>query len=276
MAQEATSRRRYDLDDWDEVVEAARDVAKGLAVAQAFANFYVIVSNTDAETVRRMNLLKGRPADQPGSVTTTPLRSPMLYDFDRLPQGLTVHTVLGLMDDFFQLGPFGFRGPAAAHIPDQCTAMDGDVRTVQLIAPGYACPSNKFLVQAMDETGGDLLYITSANISRHRTGAKDEPAHWRAAGLERDFGAEAEFALLRQSDEDAVQASYPLHEPTSTTLLSIHELGPPDDDGRPQLIVERHGSLHVDEVREVAATHGYGVMLGPNAPRRLATRVYED
>lgn len=48
------------------------------------------------------------------------------------------------MDDFYALGPFGFRGPAAAHVPNQLTQPADGVRTTQLIAPGDACASNDF------------------------------------------------------------------------------------------------------------------------------------
>ncbi|MDV9189586.1 hypothetical protein R6L23_15420 [Streptomyces sp. SR27] len=52
-----------------------------------------------------------------------------------------------------------------------------------VVAHGYACPSNAFLARALAVTNGDILYITSANRSRQATGARDEPAHWRADAL---------------------------------------------------------------------------------------------
>ena len=55
----------------DEAEWAARAIAHGDAVAHAFANFYVITTRPDESVVRGVNLMKGRPANQVGSVTTT-------------------------------------------------------------------------------------------------------------------------------------------------------------------------------------------------------------
>ena len=55
-------------------------------------------------------------------------------------------------------------GPAAAHIPRHLTV---DRRTVQLISPGDACPSNALVGEVLDLIGEDILYITSANTSSH-------------------------------------------------------------------------------------------------------------
>jgi hypothetical protein len=40
------------------------------------------------------------------------------------------------------------------------------------------------------------------------------------------------------------------------------------------LTIDRHGSLHIDEVRRVAAPLGFDVTLGPTAQRRLRVREY--
>ena len=124
-----------------------------VSVGQGFGNFYVLTTRPDAATVRRINLLKGRPPDQVGSVVTTPLRIPLLFDWAALPEGLTGRAVRSVMDALFELGPFGFRGPAAAHVPDHLAQVDRGVRTTQVIAPGYACPSNRFLSRALDLVG---------------------------------------------------------------------------------------------------------------------------
>jgi hypothetical protein len=63
----------------------------GAVVGHAFGNVYVITTRPDADVVRGVNLMKGRPANQVGSLTTTRELVPAL---------------------------FGFRGPAGAHIPD--------------------------------------------------------------------------------------------------------------------------------------------------------------
>jgi len=261
------------LSNPEHVERAAGAVAAGAMVAHAFANFYVIVSRPDAATVRGINVRKGRPPDQVGSVTTTPLRAPLLFDWSQLPAGLTPHKVLGLMDALFELGPFGFRGPAAPGIPEHLTYVDGGVRTTQIIAPGYACASNAFLARALELLDDDLLYITSANRSRHLTGAEDEPAHYQADGIVEEFGAGGSLFVLRHADEAAARRRYPGYAPMSTTLLGFHRLVE-GAGGRPSLVVERHGSLPVDDVRAVVERFGFGVVLGPRAGQRLLQRQY--
>ena len=255
---------------------AAQALASGAVVGHAFGNFYVISTSPEAAVVRGVNLMKGRPADQVGSLTTTRRLVPRLFDWSRLPDGLARETVMAIMDRLFGLGPFGFRGPAGAHIPAHLAAFDGDARTTQVIAPGYACPSNAWLGHSMDLLGVEFLYITSANRSRHQTGADDEPAHFTADGLVAEFGHEPNFVVLEHADEHAARASYPLHAPMSTTILAFHKLGSPDEDGRPRLIVERHGSLPVNTVRSVVAEFGFGLELGPKAVNRLALRTYDE
>jgi len=254
----------------------ARALGQGMTVAHSFGNFYVISTRPLAATVRRVNLMKGRPADQVGSVTTTRAHMAGLFDWSRLPDGLTRAAVQALMDDLFTHGPFGFRGPAAARMPEHLTFPDDGVRTTQLIAPGYDCPSNMFLARALAEVGGDYLYITSANRSRHLTGAEDEPAHWQADGIAEEFGSDPGFLLLRHDDEIATRQRYPRYAPMSTTILAFHKLAGADEAGRPRLIVERHGSLPVEELRRVVERHGFGLTLGPKAARRLALREYPN
>jgi hypothetical protein len=254
----------------------ARAIAAGAVVGHAFGNFYVITTRPDADVVRGVNLMKGRPADQVGSLNTTRALIPNLYDWSKLPDGLTRQTVTAIMNRLFGMGPFGFRGPAGAHIPDHLAAMDGPHRTTQVIAPGYACASNGLLERAMELLDVEFLYITSANRSRHLTGADDEPAHFTADGLRAEFGHESRFLVLEHRDEFAARAAYPLYAPMSTTLLGFHKLGTPDQGGRPSLIVERHGSLPVDVLRPILAEFGFGLELGPKAVRRLALREYQN
>src|SRR5688500_7583193 len=124
---------------------AAEALVEGLPVAAGFANFYVIYTRADAATVRQMNRWKGRPPDQTGSVGTTTLRIPTLFDFAKLPPGLTEKRVLDVMDAFLERGPIGFRGPAAADLPRHMTGQDGTTRTAQTIVPGHRCPSNRLV-----------------------------------------------------------------------------------------------------------------------------------
>ena len=255
---------------------AARALAAGSTVGVGFANLYALVSRADAATVRRVNLQKGRPASQVASVTTTPARVLDAWDLDRLPAEISSAAVRQIVDAFFSRGPFGFRGPARPGLPTHLTADDRGILTTQLIAPGFACPANAFLERALEETGDDLLSITSANRSRHRTGADDVPAHWRAVGLAPDFGRDPGFVLLPHRDEGAARRAYPQHLPMSTTVLALHTTTSRPDDPRPQLRLERHGSLDAGTVRAVLAGLGFGLVLGPGARRRLVPRRYPD
>jgi LeuA allosteric (dimerisation) domain len=165
-----------DLDDPGARAFATSATALGAALFYSFGNFCAIAAHPDRRSVVRVNLLKGRPENQVGSVTTTRDRVEALFDWTELPAGLTREQVVALMDDFFELGPMGFRGPARAAIPPQVATLEGEIRTTQLIAPGYRCPSNELLAAVLDRTGVDHLFITSANVSSGVTG-KVEPAH---------------------------------------------------------------------------------------------------
>lgn len=238
-------------------------LAAGTVVGHGFANFYAITARPELESVQRVNRMKGRPLSQAGSVTVPPSRVAGLFDWSALPSGLDRRRVLSVIDTFFGLGPFGFCGPAAGHVPEHLTVIDHGVRTVQVIAPGYACPSNAFLARCLAATDTDLLYVTSANRSHHLTGAADTPAHWRAAGLWSEFGDQPGFALLEHEDEAAARAAYPLFEPMSTSVLSFH---------RAAFTLERHGSLALPDVRQVL--DGLGLELQVRSAARLPLRIY--
>ena len=145
-----------------------------------------------------------------------------------------------------------------------------------MIAPGYACPSNAFLAAARRAVGDDLLYITSANRSRHLTGADDSPAHWRADGLRAEFGDQPGFMIIEHPDGALARAHYPRCLPMSTTILGLHRVVEVAGDPRPHLVLERHGSLGVDDVRDVLAAFGIGLVLGPRARTRLLQRDYTE
>ncbi|MBV9358584.1 MAG: hypothetical protein JO023_23990 [Chloroflexi bacterium] len=270
----AGSARQLLLSRPADVEDTARAIAAGAVVGHAFGNFYVISTRPDAAVVRSVNVMKGRPADQVGSLTTIRAHIPDLFDWSALPDGLSRSTVTALIDRLFDLGPFGFRGPANRLIPDHLAADDGGTRTTQVIAPGYGCRSNALLARALELLGSQYLYITSANRSRHQTGAEDEPAHFTAAGLRAEFGHEPDFLVLEHDDEAAARARYPWHAPMSTTILAFHKLGGLDQQGRTRLIVERHGSLPIELLRPIVAEFGFGLELGPKARQRLQLRVY--
>jgi len=113
-------------------------------VACAFANFYALVADPREEVVRHVNAVKGRPLDQVGSITTTTDRIAACFDWSRLRSQRQAAHVRALIDAFLDVGPLGFRGPAADRVPDHLTQLDGGVRTTQVIAPGRDCPSNAF------------------------------------------------------------------------------------------------------------------------------------
>jgi tRNA A37 threonylcarbamoyladenosine synthetase subunit TsaC/SUA5/YrdC len=259
------------IDDPADVSRAAAALASGAVAGTAFGNFYVIVSCPDAATVRRVNLAKGRPADQVGSITTAFGRIPGCYDWAALDPRLDQRRLRALMAHLHGLGPFGFRGPAAAHVPAHLTQVDQGVRTTQVIAPGRACPSNALFEAVVSQYGLGLLYITSANRSRHLTGAEEEPAHWAGAALAADF---PDLLLVSHRDEVRARAAYPRFTTTSVTLLSFH--APGGTAARPVLTVDRHGSLPMEDVRDVAAEYGFDVVLGPTARRRLRVREYAE
>ena len=270
----AASVRPLMIEDAAACATTARQLAEGAVVAHAFANFYVITTRVEAETVRRVNVMKGRPPDQVGSITGSPAALWEVWDLDELPDGLDLRTLRTLVDTFFALGPFGFRGPAAPSVPPHLTLPEGGITTAQVIAPGYACPSNTFLGRARRACGDDLLYITSANRSRHLTGADDSPAHRRADGLLAEFGDEDGFVLLAHSDEAAARPRYPRHLPMSTSILGFHTVIRRPGDPRPHLILDRHGSLAIADVRAVLAGLGFGLVIGPKAESRLQLRDY--
>lgn len=252
----------------------ARALADGAAVAHPFGNVYGITSRADAETVQRVNVMKGRPPEQIGSITGPPSVVFDVWDFSSLPSGLSPRAVLQLVDAFLEMGPFGFRGPAASQVPRHLTCPDGDMSTAQVISPGFACPSNDFLDRCLEATGEKLLYVTSANRSRHLTGADDSPAHWLASGLRSDFGGEANLLVVEHADELVARRRYPRHLPMSTTVLAVHRLMHVPGERRPSLVLERHGSLHEDDVRAVLDSFGFGLVRGPKAHNRLQQRDY--
>lgn len=267
--------RRRLVENPEDASWAAAELAGGAVVGAAFGNFYALVTRPDEPTVRAVNLLKGRPAGQTGSLTAPPSSVSDVWDLTQLPAGLSAAAAREVVDAFLGLGPFGFRGPAQSCVPAHLTALDHDVSTAQLIAPGHACPSNDFLARSLTAAGTSFLYVTSANPSRHATGVIDSPAHWRAAGLAADFGAHPAFRLLEHTDEAAARRRHPAFLPASTSVLALHRtVAGPDD--RPHLVLERHGSLSADVIRSVLDSLGFGLVLAPAARTRLAPRVYDS
>ena len=261
------------LDEPADVARASAALAGGTALAHGFANIYALTSRPEADAVRAVNVLKGRPPDQTGSVVTTPPRLLDAFDTSALPAGFGRDRLLDVCDLLLSAGPCGLRGPAAPSVPDHLCRTDRGVRTTQVIAPGYACPSNALLAACLAATGLGHLHLTSANRSHHVTGQVEEPAHHRAADLEDDLGADLDgerLLLVAHGDEAAVAARYPGYEPMSTTVVGFSRL--PAGTARPVLTVERHGSLPVAAVRELLAAAGCDVVVAPAAGTRLPRR----
>jgi hypothetical protein len=252
---------------------SARAMALGGIACYPFANFYVFSARPAEALLRYVNVVKGRPPLQTGSVVTTPERIDALFDWRQLPPGVDADRVRNLIRGLIELGPFGFRGPAASHLPPYLTADDGGVRTVQVVSPGTACPSNQLYARVLEAIPEGYLYGTSANRSRQLTGADDEPVHYRLGPLQADFGRTPGFFMVGAGDECAMRQRYPLHAQMSATLLSFHKLGPSDGQP-PRLVVERYGSLDLDTLRDLAAQVGLGLWLAPTAARRLRQRDY--
>ncbi|MFF0432069.1 L-threonylcarbamoyladenylate synthase [Streptomyces sp. NPDC004327] len=241
------------LGDDDAVRRAARELGEGRAVVHGFANFYALTARTDREAVARVNRLKGRPDGRPGSVTTVPDGIPGLFDWTRLPAELPRRQVRSLLEELYELGPFGFRGPAADRIPGHLSAELDGVRTVRVVAPGRHCPSNAFLAAAQERTGTGFLFVTSANRS-------GEPPHWRGEGAVRDFGREPGVRVLAHADDGAARLRHPYHAPVATSVVSFHRAAGYGRAGLPALTLERVGSLSAEHIRSVAANHGFALV----------------
>jgi hypothetical protein len=251
---------------------AARWVALGGVAVHASGNIYVFGARPDQALVRYVNQVKGRPADQTGTIVTIPERIPALFDWTQLPDGLRRDRVAALMDALLDLGPIGFRGPARVGLPHYLTADDDGVRTVQTVSPGRSSPTNRLYARILDYLPEPFLYGTSGNLSRQVTGAVEEPVHHRLAPLQAEFGHVPGFFMVRAPDEDAMQLAYAFHAPTSATVLSFHKLGPAGP--VPALVVERNGSLDLDRLRQAAREVGLDLFLAPAARSRLSARDY--
>lgn len=248
---------------------AAHATAGGAALFYGFANFCALAALPDKESVLRINRLKGRPLWQAGSVTSDPGRMQLAFDWRRLPRDVDAETLLLLMTEFQALGPIGFRGPAAPRVPDHLTVIDDGIRTAQHISPGVRCRSNALIGETLDVTGEDLLFITSANTSSHRS-RQLEAAHCEMDEIHREFGHRRDVVMIGHADEAAARRFYPHHLPCSTSILAFHR--DVREDGRPALVLERHGSLGIDRIRAVVARHGFGLAIAPSAHERIPVR----
>ena len=234
----ARTPHRLVLTNPADVQRAVDALADGGVVVHGFANVYAITTRPDADVVQRFNRAHDRPTDWLGSITVPPERLPDLFDWTQLPPGLTRRSVLRVVDAFYNLGPFGFRGPAAEHVPNHLTYLEADVVTTQVIAPGYKCPSNDFLTRALAAADTDVLHLASANPADHGP----------------------DITVLEHPDDDTARSRYPGYQATSATILGFHRPVRVSGDRRPQLLLERHGSLDVDTVRQILDDLGLGLV----------------
>src|ERR1700754_179842 len=265
MEDSARMQPILDIADLARRREAAEAVADGAALFYAFGNFCALAGKPDLETLEAMNRLKGRPLRQGGSVTTTPEKAMHVFDWDQVevPWGM----VVAVISDLHALGPIGFRGPAAAHVPDHLTQLEvDDVKTVQLISPGDMCPSNGLVSDILDMPGEEILYITSANTSSHVTG-QIEAAHFEIKEIQKEFGHRDDVVLIGHRNERAIRRQYPRHRACSTSIVAFHA---------GELVLERLGSLDALTILDVANRHGLSLSLGAGAatpvPERRAAR----
>jgi hypothetical protein len=230
-----------------DVEYAAQAIARGAIVGHAVSHAYALTTRPDADVVRDVNSMMGRPADRVGSLTTTRALIPRLFDWSRLPAGLQPGLVLALIERLHGLGPFSFRAPVAAHVPDHLVTWCGGIRTALVIVPGLYCPTNPTIVRAIELLGIEYLHITST----HRSAMPD-------------------WITLRLTDADLDRVEYPWRQPASTTLVAFHQLGAPDAEGRPALIVEREGTLPMSKLRAILDDYGLGLRLptSDDAPGR--------
>ncbi len=256
----------------EDIELAVEALLEGYPLASGFANFYAIFTKADQPAVEQMNRWKGRPAAQVGSLSTTPLRVPSLFEFSRLPSTLSEKRILDVMEAFSNQGPIGFRGPAASDLPAHMTSIDEGITVAQTIIPGYQCPSNKLISRAIEQLPERYLYVTSANLSSALSG-KEEPAHWKPAPLIFDFRHVVDLKLIRHASEDFAHATYPAYDEMSTSVLSFHL--PVRENGRPALRLERHGSLHVDRIRDMLNRLDLGLVIAPAGQTRLLKRDYD-
>lgn len=252
---------------------AAHALALGFPVFHGFGNFYALTFYPHKEVIRSVNAAKGRPLDQLASVTTIKKYLEELFDWDKLPQGFTCEQIMTMMHAFFEIGPFGFRGPAAKNIPEYLTKEINGQRTIQVIAPGYHCPSNELLTLALEEAGLSYFAATSPNISRNVTGV-EEPAHFRIKGIKKDFGSkEPGFVMVAHKSESHAKKMHPIHDQMSTSIISF-DGSASSRNGKPTVTIERHGSLPLAKITAILDKLHIGHTLSVHASQRLALRKY--
>ena len=262
-------RTVLDLARPDHRARVVAAVADGAPMGYWFGNFCVIGARPGRGAFLRVNRGKGRPDSQPGSVVTTPARLWRMFDWSQLPPSLDRAALCHALDVLVGLGPIGVRGPATDTVPEHLSAVDGPVRTVQVVVPGRACPSNVLVDELLDRIGGEMIFGTSANVSKVRTG-RPTPTHNTVRAFVAEFESWSDMVFVGPADEDVARARFPLHLPGSTSLLSFHRER--FVDGQPAVVLERLGSLASDVIEGVLNAHGLALAVADEARELLPMR----
>jgi hypothetical protein len=241
---------------------AARLVSLGAVASHGFGNIFAMTTHPGQDVVAYANQVNGRAKGYVNSITTTLRYIPELFDWSLVPPPLNAMLVMDLIDALFEMGPFGFVGPAAGHIPAHLSTLDGDIRTTQIIGAGYRCRSNVFLERCIQGIDDNFLCVTL-----------DEPPHYRLAGVQAAVGGRPGCFVLADTEQERVRSQYPAYLPMAPTVIGFQRVLH-GSDGRPVLRIERHGSLHVDDLRPILDSHGFGLELGPDARQRVRVRDY--
>jgi hypothetical protein len=252
-------------DPWHQEV-AAQAVSHGAIACHPVGSVFMFTARPDHALIRYVNQVKGLAPDQPVSVLTTPRHLPDLFDWSALPVGLDAAQLMSLFDTLQELGPMAFRGPASRHLPPYLTdAVDG-IRTVQVVSAGHACRSTPLLERIFMRIPQDYLYATSASRA-------DAPVHHRFAPLQAEFGSVYGLMLLRPDNASAAPSPDRDVTRTEPSVLAFHN-SDLSETGLRRLVLERQGSLALDEIAPVAKRFGFEVGLAPGAIDRLTERRY--
>lgn len=252
---------------------AARGISLHAPMIYHFGNFIAIASHPNKKAVEYVNFTKGRNRNQTGSITTIKRYLKSLFDWTKVPSYVDQKKLIAFIEEIGEIGPFGFRGPAAKNIPKHLSILDGNIRTVQVIIPGWSCPSNHLIEEILETINKKFLYATSPNLSHHLTGESEEPAHYKIRELQKDFNEIPGYFIVAQEDEDYIQNHYPHHEHMSTSILAFHN-AKVSPRGKIRLILERHGSFHINKIKKIAKKYGFEIVKSEAAKKRLLAKKY--
>lgn len=294
--------RHWSMDNVISRRRAGQALAAGIPGFVEFGNFKALMFHPHIESMKTVNVAKGRDEIQVASVVTTKEHIESLVDWDKLPGGLRKEDVMNMIHSFYDrtsvdangsgnphaefAGPFGFRFPAADHIPNHLVSVDKltGLRSVQLIAPGYDCLSNDVVANALkamkdrDPNQPNYLAITSANPSGRKT-RKDEPAHYLRRGIQAEFhNYEPGFFIMghrTENIEEEVRNSYKHHDPNSTTILDFTRASA-GEYGWPVIHMARHGSLSDEHTEMIVNSFGMELVIDEKARPKLELRDYNE